>query len=52
MTTIEIEVDRNTATAYASASLEVRQKIQLLLDIWVPDVVTMPKRTLPRQALD
>ncbi|HEX6292047.1 MAG TPA: hypothetical protein VFZ66_22865 [Herpetosiphonaceae bacterium] len=46
MATIEIEVSPDVASAYASASKETQKKVQILLNTWLPELITAPHRSL------
>lgn len=46
MSTISIEVDEDAARAYADASAEERQKVQLLLNLRLREIVSKPAKTL------
>jgi hypothetical protein len=46
-TTITLQVDPDVAEAYSSASREVQQKYQVLLNLWLRQLTTAPTRSLP-----
>lgn len=43
---ISLEVDPDTARAYAEASDEVRRKMQILLSLRLRELTTVPQRSL------
>jgi hypothetical protein len=49
--TISIEVDEDTAKAYAEASTEEQRKLQLLLKLGLREIVTTPQKSL-QQVMD
>jgi hypothetical protein len=51
MSTISIEVDEDTANAYATASAEEQRKVQLLLKLRIREIVGGPKKSL-EQVMD
>jgi hypothetical protein len=51
MSTIAIEVDEDTAKAYAAASEEQQRKVQLLLMLRLKEIIGAPKKSL-QQVMD
>lgn len=45
--TIMLEVDSDVAEAYASATAESQQKVQLLLNLWLRQLTSTSTRSLP-----
>jgi hypothetical protein len=45
--TIVLEVDSDVAEAYTSATAELQQKFQLLLNLWLRQLTSTPTRSLP-----
>ncbi|HEY0602503.1 MAG TPA: hypothetical protein VGD58_06315 [Herpetosiphonaceae bacterium] len=46
MATIEIEVNSEVAAAYTSASTETQKKIQVFLNMWLPELTSTSQRSL------
>ncbi|HEY0739786.1 MAG TPA: hypothetical protein VGD69_32990 [Herpetosiphonaceae bacterium] len=51
MATIEIEVNPEVADAYISASTETQKKIQVFLNMWLPELTSASQRSL-REIMD